>query len=139
MAAAIARTGPLYWIDQDVGTIPATPETQGDIVLMRRDGAASYHLSSSIDDADMHITHVIRGADLFDSTHVHRLLQALLDLPTPHYHHHALIGGADGKRLAKRNGAAEIAALRADGVNAPQLMAGLRLGVLPLGYCWVTA
>jgi glutamyl-Q tRNA(Asp) synthetase len=137
MARAVAQTGPLYWHDMEAGLVNARPADQGDSVLMRKDGAASYHLSSTIDDADMGITHVVRGADLFDSTHIHRLLQALLGFPTPHYHHHALIGGADGKRLAKRDGAAEIAHLRAAGADPAQLMAGLRMGALPLGYCWV--
>ncbi len=138
MAAAVAQSGLLHWQSMNEAPVQAKPAAHGDSVLMRKDGAASYHLASTIDDADMGITHVVRGADLLASTDVHRILQAVLGLPTPLYHHHALIAGADGKRLAKRDGASELASLRAQGVDGAQVIVGLRLGHLPLGYRWAT-
>lgn len=134
MAKAVGVAGPLHWEDECAGIILAMPETAGDIILARKDAPASYHLASTIDDADMGITHVIRGRDLFASTHIHRLLQALLALPTPLYHHHALVLDGAGKRLAKRDHATELAALRAQGWDGPALATDLRLGVLPAGY-----
>lgn len=134
---AVRRTPDLYWQDDRAGVVTAEPQAFGDVVLARRDGAFAYHLASTIDDADMNISHVVRGADLFAATHVHRLLQALLDLPTPAYIHHRLIGDASGRRLAKRDHAAGIASLREAGVDARALIGGLRLGQLPLGYCWI--
>ncbi|MEL7093439.1 MAG: tRNA glutamyl-Q(34) synthetase GluQRS [Pseudomonadota bacterium] len=89
----------------------------GDIVLSRRDFVGSYHLSVVLDDAAQEITHVIRGADLFDATQIHVVLQNLLQLPTPTYHHHTLIRDDDGKRLAKRDDARAIAKYRADGAT----------------------
>ena len=143
MDAAVAQSGALAWQSQDAGRdiswVEANPALHGDIVLMRKDGAASYHLASTVDDAAMGMTHVVRGADLEASTDVHRILQAILGLPTPVYHHHRLIGDATGHRLAKRSKAAELASLRAAGVNPAAVMAGLRLGHLPLGYCWAKA
>jgi glutamyl-Q tRNA(Asp) synthetase len=79
------------------------------------------------------VTDVVRGVDLFEATHVHRLLQALLGLPTPDYHHHPLLIGPDGKRLAKRNGARPLAELRAEGADPADLVAGLRAGQVPIG------
>lgn len=139
MAAARTRTGPLNWQDAAGRTYGANAAAHGDIVLARRDAPTSYHLSSTIDDADMGISHVVRGDDLFDATSVHRLLQALLDLPSPRYTHHALVGDATGRRLAKRDGAASLATLRDAGVDGLCLAADLLAGKLPLGYCWVKA
>ncbi len=87
----------------------------GDVVLSRRDMGTSYHLSVVLDDAEQGITHVVRGADLFEATQIHVVLQDLLDLPTPVYHHHRLIRDTDGKRLAKRDDARAIATYRAEG------------------------
>ena len=105
------------------GTIHIKAETLaeevGDVVLARRDMGASYHLGVVLDDADQQITHVIRGEDLFAATQIHVLLQKLLHLPTPIYHHHKLIRDENGKRLAKRDNARAIATYRADG-NTPQ-------------------
>lgn len=115
-------------------TTIADPLAHGDVVLARKDAPASYHLASTIDDAAMGVTHVVRGADLIAATDVHRLLQALLGLPTPRYHHHALVCGADGKRLAKRDAAASLASLRDAGVDGRALVADLRAGRLPTGY-----
>ncbi len=136
---AVARCGSLYWNDRDAGTVTADPLPFGDVVLARRDGAFAYHLTSTVDDAAMDISHVVRGRDLFGATHVHRLLQALLDLPTPAYVHHRLIGDATGKRLAKRDDATSIASLRAGGTDPERLIDNLRQSVLPLGTCWLQA
>lgn len=134
MARATALAGDLRWEEQGQGTRTADPAAHGDVVLARKDAPASYHLASTLDDAAMRVSHVIRGADLIASTDVHRLLQALLGLPTPLYHHHALICGADGKRLAKRDAAASLASLRDAGVDGRTLAADLRAGRLPTGY-----
>lgn len=132
MAAAVARAGPLEWRDAGVG-VRGVPEQQGDVVLARKDAPASYHLAVTIDDAAQGVTDVVRGHDLFESTHVHRLLQALLGLPTPRYHHHGLLTGPDGERLAKRHGAPTLAALREDEVDGRALADDLRRGQLPKG------
>lgn len=134
MASAVAQAGSLTWIDEIAGVVIADPLAQGDVVLARKDVATSYHLAVTIDDAAQAITHVVRGRDLFDATHVHRLLQALLDLPVPVWRHHALLAGADGTRLAKRNGAPTLAGLRANGVDGRALADDLRHGRLPLGF-----
>ena len=89
----------------------------GDIILVRRNMGSSYHLSVVVDDADQRITHVVRGADLFEATQIHVLLQSLLGLPTPVYHHHRLIRDEQGKRLAKRDDARALSKYRADGVS----------------------
>lgn len=132
MATAVARAGALDWSDAG-RVVHAVPEEQGDVVLARKDAPASYHLAVTIDDAAQGITDVVRGRDLFEATHVHRLLQALLDLPTPRYHHHELLTGPDGERLAKRHGAPTLASLRAGGVDGPALAEELRRGQLPKG------
>ncbi|WP_294352318.1 tRNA glutamyl-Q(34) synthetase GluQRS [uncultured Sphingomonas sp.] len=132
MVAAVARIGALDWTDRGE-TIVAVPEQQGDVVLARKDAPASYHLAVTVDDAAQGITDVVRGRDLFEATHIHRLLQALLDLPTPRYHHHELLTGPDGERLAKRHGAPTLAALRESGVDGVPLADDLRRGQLPNG------
>lgn len=133
MERAVAMAGPLRWHDDDAGEIVARPEAHGDVVLARKDAPASYHLAVTIDDAWQGVTDVVRGADLFAATDVHRLLQALLGLPTPRYHHHALLSGPDGLRLAKRNGAPALADLRAAGADPEELLIALRAGRLPIG------
>ncbi|MBL9067964.1 MAG: tRNA glutamyl-Q(34) synthetase GluQRS [Sphingopyxis sp.] len=134
MARAVLTTGALAWEEQGQGERVADPLAHGDIVLARKDAPASYHLASTLDDAMMGVTHIIRGADLLASTDVHRLLQALLGLPTPLYRHHPLVCGPDGKRLAKRDAAASLASLRAAGVDGPALAADLLAARLPTGY-----
>jgi glutamyl-Q tRNA(Asp) synthetase len=134
MARAVAAAGELAWEEAGQGLRAADPLAHGDIVLARKDAPASYHLASTLDDATMGVTHIIRGADLIASTDVHHLLQALLGLPTPLYRHHALVCGADGKRLAKRDAAASLAALRAAGVDGRALAADLAADRLPAGY-----
>ncbi|MHA4839309.1 tRNA glutamyl-Q(34) synthetase GluQRS [Sphingopyxis sp. MSC1_008] len=133
-ARALAESGDLQWEEAGRGLRSADPLAHGDIVLARKDAPASYHLASTLDDADMGVTHVIRGADLIASTDVHRLLQALLGLPPPCYRHHALVCGPDGKRLAKRDAAASLASLRAAGIDGRTLAADLAAGRLPAGY-----
>jgi glutamyl-Q tRNA(Asp) synthetase len=133
VAKAMARTGPLVWTDHGAANA-ARPDLLGDVVLARKDAPASYHLAVTVDDAEQGVTDVVRGRDLFASTHVHRLLQALLDLPVPLYHHHALLADADGHRLAKRHGAPTLADLRARGMDPAALVAALRQGQMPAGY-----
>lgn len=134
MAAAVEKAGPLVWCDATAGTVAADPAPQGDVVLARKETPTSYHLAVTVDDAAQGVTDVVRGLDLFEATHVHRLLQALLGLPTPRYHHHPLIVGADGERLAKRHGAPALAAMRLAGEDGRALADGLRAGRLPLGF-----
>ncbi|HTU13211.1 MAG TPA: tRNA glutamyl-Q(34) synthetase GluQRS [Allosphingosinicella sp.] len=133
MAAAMASAGALVWTDHGQA-VAARPDLLGDVVLARKDAPASYHLAVTVDDADQGVTDVVRGADLFAATHVHRLLQALLGLPTPCYHHHGLLADADGNRLAKRHGASSLADLRAEGMDPAMLVAALRHDQMPAGY-----
>jgi glutamyl-Q tRNA(Asp) synthetase len=123
----------LWWHDSSAGCVKADPLSAGDVVLARKETPTSYHLAVTVDDAVQGVTDIVRGLDLFEATHVHRLLQALLGLPTPRYHHHALLIGPDGKRLAKRNGAKPLAELRAEGADPAQLLAALRQGQVPIG------
>jgi glutamyl-Q tRNA(Asp) synthetase len=133
VATASAMAGPLSWRDGE-GEVPAQPELFGDVVLARKDAPTSYHLAVTVDDAAQEVTDIVRGRDLYAATHVHRLLQALLDLPTPVYHHHPLLLDAEGRRLAKRNGAPTIEGLRTAGADPERLAADLRAGTLPAGY-----
>ena len=111
----------------NVNTVHLTAQT-GDIVIGRKDiGTVSYVLSAVVDDADQGITHVIRGEDLFETTFVQVLLQALLGLPTPVYHHHRLIRDTDGKRLAKRDDARAISKYRAEGIRPQDIRARVGL------------
>lgn len=103
--------------------ISARPSLGGDVVLARKDVGVAYHLAVVVDDALQGVTHVIRGQDLFEATHVQRLLQALLGLPTPTYRHHRLLVGPDGKRYAKRDRAETLRALREGGATPGQLRA----------------
>jgi glutamyl-Q tRNA(Asp) synthetase len=109
------------------GLIAPQPGLLGDIVLGRRDVGVSYHLAVVIDDHDQGITLVTRGEDLFAATHVQRLLQAVLGFRPPRYGHHALIRDASGRRLAKRDQAQTLAALRASGISPAALRERLRL------------
>jgi glutamyl-Q tRNA(Asp) synthetase len=119
--------GPLTFIEEGAGpkgehgTIAATPEIFGDPVIARKDLGTSYHLASVYDDAHQGVTHIIRGEDLFPATHLHRLLQAVLDLPAPTYRHHRLITDETGKRFAKRDRAVTIKALRESGETPSSL------------------
>lgn len=117
------RYGSLAWYDLDRGEVAATPETFGDVVLARKETPTSYHLSVTVDDAIQGVTLVTRGEDLLAATHVHRLLQVLLDLPVPAYRHHRLLTNSAGRRLAKRDRAATLRDLRAKGATPEDVRA----------------
>jgi glutamyl-Q tRNA(Asp) synthetase len=125
VAAALAIAGPLEWHDAWAGPQQADPAASGDFVVARRDIGTAYALAVVVDDAAQGVTDVVRGRDLFEATHGQRLLQALLGLPTPRYHHHGLVLGADGRRLAKRDRGETLAALRAAGADPMPLHAEL--------------
>jgi glutamyl-Q tRNA(Asp) synthetase len=133
MAKAGREAGPLYWRDGDT-EVQAEPGAHGDVVLARKDAPVSYHLAVTVDDAAQGVSDVVRGRDLYAATDVHRLLQALLGLPTPRYHHHSLLLDAEGRRLAKRNGAPTLLQLREGGADPKVLAAGLLTGEMPYGY-----
>jgi glutamyl-Q tRNA(Asp) synthetase len=126
LAAALARTGPLDWFE-DGADGPrrqlADPAPLADVVLARKDVPASYHLAVTVDDAVQGVTLVTRGADLVEATHVHRLLQALLGLPTPIYRHHVLLTDAAGRRLSKRDRALTIRMMRQSGMSPGEILA----------------
>jgi glutamyl-Q tRNA(Asp) synthetase len=131
LAAAARAAGRLSFFEAGEGPAGERGEVvvaaggAGDVVLARKDVGVAYHLAVVVDDARQGITEVVRGQDLFEATHIQRVLQALLGLPEPRYRHHRLIVGADGKRLAKRDGAETLGALRERGVTAEQLRAEL--------------
>ncbi|MGD9637794.1 MAG: tRNA glutamyl-Q(34) synthetase GluQRS [Alphaproteobacteria bacterium] len=112
----------LYWFDLEKGKIAAKPENLGDVVLVRKDIAASYHLAVTIDDYLQGVNLVIRGDDLFQATHIHRLLQAVLELPTPNYWHHKLIVNQDGSKLSKSKHSLPIRELRSQGYSASEVI-----------------
>lgn len=123
VARAAARAGPLTWRDRGRGEIAADPASLGDAVLARKEVPASYHLTVTLDDALQGVTLVTRGTDLFHASHLHRLLQALLGLPVPEWHHHALLTDDAGERLAKRHDALSIRALRDAGKSPAEVRA----------------
>ena len=128
LAEAERAVGPLSFFEASeggAGEVAVDPAAAGDVVLARKDVGVAYHLAVVVDDARQGITEVVRGQDLFEATHTQRVLQALLGLPEPRYRHHRLIAGADGKRLAKRDGAETLLALRQRGVTPAQLRAEL--------------
>ena len=133
MNAAVARTGALTWVEtgedpkEEHDTLMAHPEAWGDVVLGRKETPTSYHLSVVVDDALQGVTHVVRGQDLQPATSVHRVLQALLGLPAPHYHHHRLVLDAEGRKLSKSTRATGLRELRADGATPADIrrIAGL--------------
>jgi len=135
-AAALDQAGLPTWTEDDGVRFTAAADDIGDAILARKDAPASYHLACVIDDAAAGVTLVARGADLRPSTPVQRLLQALLGLPEPRYLHHRLVTHDDGRRLAKRDHAPTLAALREAGVGGPALAADLLAGTLPLGFAW---
>jgi len=127
MAAAMARTGALTWEETgagpagETGTIAVDPAAWGDVILARKETPTSYHLAVAVDDASQGVTEVVRGRDLFHATSVHRLLQALLGVPAPRYHHHRLILDADGNKLSKSTLATGLRELRAHGASAADI------------------
>jgi glutamyl-Q tRNA(Asp) synthetase len=135
MREATRRAGPLVWTDERAGEQVARPDLAGDVVLVRKDAdtPASYHLAATLDDESDGVTLVTRGMDLFSASHVHRLLQALLGLPVPVWHHHSLLLDETGTKLAKRRGAASLADRRRAGEDGRMLAEALRHGVLPAG------
>jgi glutamyl-Q tRNA(Asp) synthetase len=133
MEAALKRTGALAWRETgagpsgETGTVAADPAAWADVILARKETPTSYHLSVVVDDAAQGVTDVVRGRDLFHATSVHRLLQTLLGLPEPRYHHHRLILDADGRKLSKSTSATGLRELRAADVTPAKIrtMAGL--------------
>src|SRR5450755_1099722 len=127
MAAAIARAGRVSWTEQgegpdgETGQIPALPQLWGDVILARKDTPTSYHLAVVVDDALQGVSNVVRGQDLFHATAVHGLLQRLLDLPQPRYHHHRLIRDDAGRKLAKSTRSTALRDLRAAGATAADI------------------
>jgi glutamyl-Q tRNA(Asp) synthetase len=134
MDRAVARAGVLTWTETgagphgQTGVVTAAPQMWGDVVLARKEQPASYHLSAVLDDALQGVTDVVRGQDLFWSTSIHRLLQALLGLPEPNYHHHKLILDGDGRKLSKSTQATGVRELRAAGSTALDIRRMLGLG-----------
>lgn len=135
MAAALSRAGPLGFTETgtgpagETGRLAADPGAWGDVVLARKGLPTSYHLAVTVDDALQGVTHVVRGQDLFAATSVHRLLQALLGLPEPVYHHHRLVLGDDGRKLSKSRGDVSLRALREAGETAESIRARLGLSL----------
>ncbi|PQZ77447.1 MULTISPECIES: tRNA glutamyl-Q(34) synthetase GluQRS [unclassified Brevundimonas] len=111
--------------DGETGVIRVRPETAGDVVLARKDAGTAYHLAVTHDDALQGITHVVRGLDLFEATHIQRLIQTLMGWPAPVYRHHRLLTGPDGRRYAKRDQSVTLAELRAGGLTPEALRAEL--------------
>ena len=125
---ALGGFGGLSFVEEGEGLVPARPELGGDVILARKDVGVAYHLAVVVDDALQGVTHVIRGRDLFEATHVQRLLQALLNLPVPTYRHHRLLVGPDGKRYAKRDRAQTLRSLRDTGVDPATLRREMGFG-----------
>src|SRR6476659_5250443 len=136
---ALELAGLSGWTEADGRSFAARAEDIGDAILARKDAPASYHLSCVVDDAQSGVSMVVRGADLRPSTPIQRLLQQLLGLPEPTYLHHSLVAHQDGRRLAKRDLAPTLAAMREAGVDGRALAADLAQGRLPLEYRFVEA
>ena len=134
MAAALDRAGALTWTETGRGpparpaTIAANPAAWGDVILARKETPTSYHLAVVVDDAAQGVTDVVRGQDLFHATSVHRLLQSLLGLPAPRYHHHRLILDADGRKLSKSTQSTGLRELRAQGLKPADIRRLVGLG-----------
>lgn len=135
-ARALELAGLPSWTEDDGRAFTAGPRDIGDAILARKDAPASYHLSCVVDDAESGVTMIVRGADLRPSTPVQRLLQQLLGLAEPTYLHHPLVTHQDGRRLAKRDLAPTLAAMRDAGSDGRQLARDLLAGKLPLGFAF---
>ena len=129
MLAAISRVGDLHWQERGEGRVTARPQDWGDVILARKEIPTSYHLSVVIDDALQGVSDIVRGRDLYWSTSVHRLLQALLDLPQPRYRHHDLVCDDSGQKLSKSTNATALHVLRAQGATPADIR---RLVALPV-------
>jgi glutamyl-Q tRNA(Asp) synthetase len=134
MDAALSRAGVLTWTETGAGPqtqsglVAATPQMWGDVIIARKEVPTSYHLAVAVDDALQGVTEVVRGQDLFFSTGIHRLLQVLLGLPEPIYHHHKLIVDAAGQKLSKSNAAKSLRELRAGGATPADIRRMVGLG-----------
>ncbi|HUI14351.1 MAG TPA: tRNA glutamyl-Q(34) synthetase GluQRS [Xanthobacteraceae bacterium] len=134
MDAAVARAGPLSWTETgagprgETGIVTAAPQLWGDVVLARKETPTSYHLAAVVDDALQGVTDVVRGEDLFWATSIHRLLQALLGLPEPTYHHHKLILDDEGHKLSKSTKATGLRELRDAGATPRDIRRMVGLG-----------
>jgi glutamyl-Q tRNA(Asp) synthetase len=133
---AVELVGAASWTEEDGTRFTTSSADFDDAILARKDAPAAYHLACAVDDAASGVNLVVRAADLRSSTPIQRLLQQLLGLPEPRYLHHSLVTHEDGRRLAKRNRAPTLAALRADGVDGRALAAELLEGKLPLGFAF---
>jgi glutamyl-Q tRNA(Asp) synthetase len=133
---ALQLAGFPTWTEADGRRVDSGPEDFDDVILARKDAPAAYHLACVVDDAESGVTMVVRGADLRSSTPVQRLLQQLLGLPEPTYLHHPLVTHEDGRRLAKRDLAPTLAAMRDSGTDGRALAADLLAGKLPLGFAF---
>ena len=136
---ALARVGEVIWADETNGVMVADPRGFGDVVLGRKDAPTSYHLAATLDDAADGVTLVTRGQDLFAMTHIHRVLQELLGLPVPEYHHHPILLDATGQKLAKRRNSPSLAQRRKEGEDGRELAARLRAGEFPAGISLANA
>lgn len=133
---ALELAGFPSWIEADGRRFATGPTDFDDAILARKDAPASYHLACVVDDAETGVTMVVRGADLRASTPIQRLLQTMLGYPAPTYLHHPLVTHEDGRRLAKRERAPTLAAMRESGVDGRRLTADLLAGKLPLGFAF---
>ena len=133
IAKALLLTGKLNWYDELHGKQVADPAALGDVVIIPKDNPVSYHLAVTLDDARDGITHVVRGQDLFASTHIHRLLQALLMLPVPRYVHHPVLVDETGGKLSKSRDSASLTLLREAGESAYTVTSRLRNNIFPVG------
>ena len=136
---AMADLPELFWEDETNGTLIADPRPFGDVILVRKDAPASYHLAATLDDASDKVTLVTRGQDLFAMTHIHRVLQELLGLPVPEWHHHPILLGDDGEKLAKRRGSPSLSDRRKAGEDGRALADRLRRGDFPAGITLASA
>ena len=136
---ALNLVGLPSWMEADGQRFEGSANQIGDAILARKDAPSSYHLSCVVDDAEAGVTLVVRGADLRPSTPIQRVLQQLLGLPEPRYLHHGLVTHADGRRLAKRDLAPTLAAMREAGVEGRKLVTELLSRQLPLGFAFADA
>jgi glutamyl-Q tRNA(Asp) synthetase len=136
---ALQVTGLPSWIEEDDRIFTTDRSDFDDVILARKDAPAAYHLACVVDDAATGVTLVTRAADLRSSTPIQRLLQILLAPPEPGYFHHPLVAHSNGRRLAKRDRAPTLAAMREDGLDGPVLAAQLLAGKLPLGFGFLDA